>query len=86
MVAFEADSLDTDRYVGWSVTIGQAQEVTDPDEIGRLEQIGLSSWTRGERKHFMRISPGTLNGRRLSAPGSEHLHRTLQECGRADNF
>jgi uncharacterized protein len=72
VVAFEADSLDTDCHVGWSVTaIGQSQEVTDPDEIGRLAQIGLSSWAPGERDHFIRISPGILNGRRLSAHGSD---------------
>jgi len=75
VVAFEADSLDTERGVGWSVTvIGQAQEVTDPDEIGRIKQIGLSSWAPGEREHFIRISPGILNGRRLSTPGAGNLN------------
>jgi nitroimidazol reductase NimA-like FMN-containing flavoprotein (pyridoxamine 5'-phosphate oxidase superfamily) len=87
VVAFEADSLDADRQVGWSVTaIGHSQEVTDPDEISRLEQLGLRSWAPGDRKHFIRISPGILNGRRLSAPGSEHARQTLQECGSADRF
>jgi uncharacterized protein len=87
VVAFEADSLDTDRRVGWSVTIiGRSQEVTDPDEVGRLEQIGVSSWAPGEREHFIRISPGILNGRRLSAHGSEPLPAILQECVSADSF
>jgi len=87
VVAFEADSLDTDRQVGWSVTIvGQSQEVTDPDEIGRLEQMGLSSWAPGERQHFIRIRPGILNGRRLSAYGSEYRHRILQECVSTDSL
>jgi len=68
VVAFEADSVDPGHHGGWSVTaIGQSQEVTDPDEIDRLEQIGLSSWVPGGREHFIRISPGILNGRRLSA-------------------
>ena len=71
VVAFEADSVDTDRHVGWSVTaIGHSHEVNDPDEIGRLERRGLTSWAGGERDHFIRISLGILNGRRLSAPGS----------------
>jgi nitroimidazol reductase NimA-like FMN-containing flavoprotein (pyridoxamine 5'-phosphate oxidase superfamily) len=71
VVAFEADSVDPARHAGWSVTvIGQLQEVTDPDEIGRLEQIGLSSWAPGGREHFIRISPGILNGRRLSTQRS----------------
>jgi hypothetical protein len=72
VVAFEADSVDVDRHVGWSVTaIGRSQEVTDPDEIGRLARIGLTSWAPGEREHFIRISPGILNGRRLSPPSRE---------------
>jgi len=87
VVAFEADDLDVVRRVGWSVTVvGQSQEVTDPDEIGRLEQIGLYSWAPGDRHHFIRISPGIFAGRRLSAHGSEHLQPILQECASADSF
>jgi|SRR5271165_1013196 len=87
VVAFEADSLDTDRHIGWSVTvIGQSQEVTDLDEIGRLEQIGLSAWAPGERAHFIRISPGILNGRRLSGFGSAQAPRILQECVSAESL
>jgi uncharacterized protein len=87
VVAFEADSLDNDRHVGWSVTIvGQSQEVTDPDEVGRLEQIGLRPWAPGERQHFIRIRPGILNGRRLSAHGSEGLYWIPQECVSAESL
>ena len=87
VVAFEADRLDADHHVGWSVTIvGQSQEVTDPDEIGRLEQMGLMTWAPGERQHFIRIRPGILNGRRLSADGSECRCRILQECVSADSL
>jgi len=68
VVAFEADSLDPSGQVGWSDTvIGQSHEVTDADEISRLEQIGISSWAPGEHEHFIRISPGILSGRALSA-------------------
>jgi uncharacterized protein len=87
VVAFEADSLDTERHIGWSVTvIGQSQEVTDPDEIGQLEHIGLRSWAPGDRKHFIRIRPGILNGRRLPADDSELLDLIPQECASADSF
>ena len=87
VVAFEADSLDTDRHVGWSVTaIGQSQEVTDPDETDWLDQIGLRSWAPGDRHHFIRIRPGILNGRRLAAYGSECGHRILQQCASADSL
>ena len=68
VVAFEADSLDPAGQAGWSVTvIGQSHEVTDADEISRLEQMGLSSWAPGEHEHFIRISPGILTGRQLCA-------------------
>jgi hypothetical protein len=68
VVAFEADSLDPSSQAGWSVTvIGHSHEVTDADEISRLEQIGLSSWAPGDHEHFIRISPGILSGRQLCA-------------------
>jgi nitroimidazol reductase NimA-like FMN-containing flavoprotein (pyridoxamine 5'-phosphate oxidase superfamily) len=72
VVAFEADHLDIFNRAGWSVTaIGQAREVTDPGEIGRLREIHLSSWAPGEREHFIRISPQIVNGRYLRA-ADEH--------------
>ena len=66
VVAFETDSLDPVGQAGWSVTvIGQSHQVTDADEISRLEQIGLSSWAPGQQQNFIRISPGILSGRLL---------------------
>jgi hypothetical protein len=71
VVAFEADCLDAEQ-AGWSVTaIGPSREVTDPEDIGRLRKIDLSSWTHGVREHFVRVSPQMLNGRRLRAHGQE---------------
>jgi uncharacterized protein len=72
VVAFQADKLDFATHTGWSVTIvGTAQEVTDPAEIARLEDIGLTSWASGpyEPKHFVRITPGVITGRRLRDAG-----------------
>src|ERR1700684_3240762 len=58
IVAFEADRLDADQRAGWSVTaIGQSWGVTAPAEIGQLQASGLTSWARGVREHFIRISP-----------------------------
>ena len=66
IVAFEADCLDA-QQVGWSVTaIGPSREVTDPEDIGRLQKIGLNSWTYGTRELFFRVSPELLTGLRLS--------------------
>ena len=72
VVAFEADWVDLDQQVGWRVTaIGPSRAVTEPDEIGRLKAIGLSSWTPGAPAHFIRISPEILNGRYLRANGQQ---------------
>ena len=72
VVAFEADCVDAVSRSGWSVTvIGQSQEVTDPEERDRLQRIGLNSWAPGERAHFIRISPGILNGRWLDVHGAQ---------------
>jgi uncharacterized protein len=71
VVAFETDCLDAEQ-AGWSVTaIGPSREVTDPEDIGRLQKIALSSWTQGMREQFIRVSPEMLNGRRLRAHGQE---------------
>jgi uncharacterized protein len=69
VVAFGAGSINASEQADWSVTvIGHSHEVTDADEISRLEQIGLSSWAPGQQqKNFIRISPGILNGRQLCA-------------------
>jgi len=75
IVAFEADCLDVDQ-VGWSVTaIGPSREVTDPEDIARLQKIDLSSWPHGAQELFIRVSPEILNGRRLDAHGQEDGHR-----------
>ena len=72
VVAFETDCLDAARQAGWSVTaIGPSREVTDPEEIGQLQKIGLSSWAPGVREHFIRISPVIMNGRYLRAYGEQ---------------
>jgi len=63
IVAFEVDQLDRAARTGWSVTtIGPSCEVSDPDDDERLRGIGLTSWAPGGREHFVRISPGIVNG------------------------
>jgi len=77
VVAFEADSLDTAAHAGWSVTIvGYSRAVTDPDELRRLEHVGLLPWAPGRRDHYIRIAPTIINGRRLTTPQPGHHHAT----------
>jgi nitroimidazol reductase NimA-like FMN-containing flavoprotein (pyridoxamine 5'-phosphate oxidase superfamily) len=71
VVAFEADEYDPTTRTGWSVTVvGQAREVADPALIERLRVAGPHPWAPGEHPYFMRITPGTLNGRCLTSAGT----------------
>jgi hypothetical protein len=79
VVAFEADAVDLDGHVGWSVAIvGQARAVTDGEEIRCLERVALTSWVPGPGGHFIRISPSIVNGRRIGGQrlaGGDDAHR-----------
>ena len=35
------------------------------DPVLRAEQLPLAPWAGGERRHFVRITPGILSGRRI---------------------
>jgi nitroimidazol reductase NimA-like FMN-containing flavoprotein (pyridoxamine 5'-phosphate oxidase superfamily) len=66
VVAFEADQIDLQCHRGWSVTaVGYSREVTDPDDLALLREVGPRPWAAGEREHFIRVTPGILTGRRL---------------------
>ena len=66
--AFEIDGIDDGGRTGWSVVvIGLAEEVTNPSEIRRLDQLGLEVWAPGPRNHWVRIRARTLSGRRIAA-------------------
>jgi uncharacterized protein len=68
VVAFEADAYDPGTRTGWSVTaIGHAREVTDPADTGMLRTTGPQPWAPGHHPYFVRITPGQLHGRYLSA-------------------
>lgn len=66
-VAFEVDDLDPAAHTGWSVVVrGRAEEVWLAEELEAARQLPLSSWAPGERTHYVRISPSTITGRRIS--------------------
>jgi nitroimidazol reductase NimA-like FMN-containing flavoprotein (pyridoxamine 5'-phosphate oxidase superfamily) len=68
VVAFEADDFDPVTRSGWSVTaVGHAREVTNPADIGMLRTTGPHPWVAGDHPYFVRITPGQLTGRYLSA-------------------
>jgi uncharacterized protein len=64
--AFEIDGTDPADQTGWSVIIvGEAEEVTDPAEIERLEAFELEPWAPGAKTHWVRISASSVSGRRI---------------------
>jgi nitroimidazol reductase NimA-like FMN-containing flavoprotein (pyridoxamine 5'-phosphate oxidase superfamily) len=65
VVAYEADSIDLDRHVGWSVVVrGPARAVSDADQAARYMER-LTSWAAGERDFVIRIEPVFVNGMML---------------------
>ena len=67
MVTFEIDGVDQLQRTGWSVVVsGRAQEVVDPGDLQELSQTPLLPWAPGDRSQYVRITPGSVTGRRIS--------------------
>ena len=66
VVAYEADSFDSERRVGWSVVAtGRGRTVDDPDECSRYEQL-LHPWVN-HADTVLAIAPDVLTGFRIIA-------------------
>jgi nitroimidazol reductase NimA-like FMN-containing flavoprotein (pyridoxamine 5'-phosphate oxidase superfamily) len=69
VVAFQADDLEPDLRLGWTVTVvGHAERITDIDEVAELSGTFLQSWVDGRRDHFVRVRSEKVTGRRLLSP------------------
>ncbi|MGQ4360352.1 pyridoxamine 5'-phosphate oxidase family protein [Streptomyces sp. SAS_272] len=67
VVAYEADDIDPDTHLGWSVVVtGYARLVTDPQELARYRAL-LRPWTAQRMDHAVRIHPVLVTGVRLIA-------------------
>jgi len=78
-VAFECDGIDSVYHTGWSVVItGEAEEVDDPAEIARLEQLPLRPWCEGQKSVWLRIRSRVISGRRIPLHGSQSTDRTQE--------
>ncbi|MFF8289345.1 pyridoxamine 5'-phosphate oxidase family protein [Streptomyces sp. NPDC016309] len=67
VVAYEADVIDLDTRLGWSVVVtGYARPVADPDLLDRYRSA-LRPWVAGAMDHALRIRPGIVTGFRLTA-------------------
>ena len=69
---FEIDNVEDRARTGWSVIMsGVAHEVTDPNEIRRLDGLHVDSWAPGQRSHWMGIRALSVSGRRIVLPPEE---------------
>jgi hypothetical protein len=65
VVAYEADMIDPDDHLGWSViVIGKANRLTDPGEIARYRMI-LQPWVTGPMDEIIVITADIVDGFRL---------------------
>lgn len=66
-IAFEVDDVDAARRTGWSVVLrGFAERVTDPEEIARLDALGLQPWDPSPKGAVVRIATRMVDGREIS--------------------
>ncbi|MFF0430755.1 pyridoxamine 5'-phosphate oxidase family protein [Streptomyces sp. NPDC004327] len=65
VVAYEADEIDLDARLGWSVVVtGYCRLVDDPEEAARYRSV-LRPWTDQKTDHVVRIHPDLVTGVRL---------------------
>ena len=67
VVCLEVDNLDEPAEIDWGVYVnGQPHAVADPDEVARLETLGVSRWS--EESEWLRLSTAMIMGRRRQRP------------------
>ncbi|MFJ9549248.1 pyridoxamine 5'-phosphate oxidase family protein [Streptomyces erythrochromogenes] len=70
VVAYEADVIDPDTHLGWSVVVtGYARPVADADEADRYADV-LRPWAGAPATGALRIRPDLVTGFRLEAEAS----------------
>ena len=67
VVAYEADNINPNYLLGWSVVVtGIARLVRDPGELARYRQV-LVPWVDRDMDQVIRIQPEVVTGFRLDA-------------------
>lgn len=68
VVAYEADAIDPDTHVGWSVVVtGYASLVTDARDLARYRSL-LHPWVQQTMDYAVRIRPDLITGVQLTVP------------------
>jgi uncharacterized protein len=66
VVAFEVDDIDPVQHTGWSVIVtGVARPVVDPEDLARLNGLGIARWAAGDDGHVVEVSLEIVSGRRI---------------------
>lgn len=75
VVAYEADAIDPDTHLGWSVVVtGYARLVTDPADLDRIREL-LQPWAPVEgMDQAVRIRPELVAGVRLTESSETGWH------------
>jgi uncharacterized protein len=81
-VTFEVDRSDPLYHTGWSVmATGPLEEVTDPDDLGRVSGLPVRAWGRSGH-HWVRMPIASISGRRITGPPGREM-RTSEPRGDA---
>ena len=65
-VSFQVDQVDPFHRAGWSVLVrGYASEATSQ----QVKDLALEPWAPGSKRHWIRIVPRAITGRRIPAEG-----------------
>jgi uncharacterized protein len=66
VVAFEADDLDAERHLGWTVTaIGHLSVITADEAADLRRRLPLHSWMPMDDAQLVRLGIESIHGRRL---------------------
>lgn len=66
VVAYEADVIDPDTHLGWSVVVtGFARLVSDPDQLARYDDL-VTPWFSRTMEHAVLIRLDMVNGFRMA--------------------
>jgi nitroimidazol reductase NimA-like FMN-containing flavoprotein (pyridoxamine 5'-phosphate oxidase superfamily) len=66
IVAFEADQVDVEQAIGWSVCVtGVAATLHRPDDLAAVAALDLFQLVRGPASHVVRIRSDLVSGRKL---------------------
>jgi hypothetical protein len=66
VVAYEADVIDQETHLGWSVVVtGFAHLVSDPEQLARYEQV-VAPWVGRRMEHAVLVRLDMVNGFRMT--------------------